>query len=52
MSILDTVTSSSTLSLAAFAVLALAAFGVDLGVGDNQIALGLALLAGSSLVEE
>jgi hypothetical protein len=51
MSIVDNVVSNHTLTLAAVAVFALSAFGVDLGVGDNQIALGLALLAGSNLAD-
>jgi hypothetical protein len=52
MSILNVVTSGHTLTLAAVATLGLAAFGVDLGVGDNQVALGLALYAASSLAED
>lgn len=51
-SVVDKVINKSTLSLAALAVFGLAAFGVDVGVGDNQVALGLALLAGGKVVED
>jgi hypothetical protein len=51
MSVIDSVVSSHTLTLAAVAVLGLAAFGVDVGVGDNQLALGLGLLAASNLAD-
>ena len=51
MSVIDNVVSSHTLTLAAVATLGLAAFGVDVGVGDNQVALGLALLGAANLAD-
>jgi hypothetical protein len=51
MSVVDNIVSAHTLTLAAVAALGLAAFGVDVGVGDNQVALGLGLLAAANLAD-